>query len=129
MYILGSLLSQIFSDLEALPIQLRVYERNEFVLKEGDELDGIYFQVKGRTKVSSSVGTGKSLLLRFCHPLSVFGDIELIQNIVIQSQVEAVQQASFLFINKRFIETNLMQDSFADRHNCPTCQPCHSEAI
>lgn len=42
-------LTQIFSSPEALPIQLRVYERNEFVLKEGDELDGIYFQVEGRT--------------------------------------------------------------------------------
>ncbi|KAA1186331.1 cyclic nucleotide-binding domain-containing protein [Paenibacillus sp. B2(2019)] len=46
------------------------------ILHEGDELDGIYFQVEGRIKVSSSVGTGKPLLLRFCSPLSLFGDIE-----------------------------------------------------
>ncbi|WP_449601285.1 cyclic nucleotide-binding domain-containing protein [Paenibacillus sp. Marseille-Q9583] len=51
-------------------IQIRVYEQNEIILHEGDELDGIFFQVEGRTKVSSSVGTGKSLLLRFCSPLS-----------------------------------------------------------
>ncbi|WP_028595034.1 Crp/Fnr family transcriptional regulator [Paenibacillus assamensis] len=92
----------------SLPLQLRVYEPNELVLREGEELDGIYFQVAGKTKVSSSVETGKALLLRFCHPLSVFGDIELIQQVMIQSQVEAVEQTTFLFLNKRTVETEMM---------------------
>ncbi|UHA73426.1 Crp/Fnr family transcriptional regulator [Paenibacillus sp. 481] len=103
-------LGNLFLNPDSLPIQLRVYEPNELVLTEGDELDGLYFQVEGRTKVSSSVETGKALLLRFCHPLSVFGDIELIQKVSIQSQVEAIQQTTFVFINKRFVETTLMQD-------------------
>ncbi|UVI28075.1 Crp/Fnr family transcriptional regulator [Paenibacillus spongiae] len=104
-------LDEIFAESEAITLQLRTYERNELVLKEGDELDGLYFQVEGQTRVSSSVSTGKSLLLRYCHPLSVFGDIELIQKVVIQSQVEAVQPASFLFIDHRTVESVLMQDS------------------
>ncbi|WP_018759435.1 Crp/Fnr family transcriptional regulator [Paenibacillus terrigena] len=103
-------LDQILSKPESLPFQLRVYACDEVVLKGGDTLDGLYFQVEGRTKVSSSVETGKSLLLRFCHPLAVFGDIEFIQKVVIQSQVEAVEQTSFLFINKHTVETELMQD-------------------
>jgi len=103
-------LNQIFSQSSSIHIHLRIYERNEIVLKEGDELDGIYFQVEGRTKVSSSIETGKALLLRFCHPLSVFGDVELIQKVVIQSQVEATQPTTFLFINKRTVETELMLD-------------------
>ncbi|WP_239619224.1 Crp/Fnr family transcriptional regulator [Cohnella mopanensis] len=109
-YISKHNLDRIFPEPDTLPIQLRVYERNELVLKEGDELAGLYFQVEGQTKVSSSVGTGKSLLLRFCHPLSVFGDIELIQKVEIQSQVEAVQPTSFLFIDKRTVEIELMRD-------------------
>lgn len=103
-------IDQIISQPESLPFQLRIYERNEVILKEGDSLDGLYFQVDGRTKVTSSVETGKALLLRFCHPLAVFGDVELIQKVVIQSQVEAVTQTSFLFINKHTIETHLMRD-------------------
>ncbi|MGG3284113.1 Crp/Fnr family transcriptional regulator [Paenibacillus solani] len=103
-------LNQLFSEPESLPIYLNVYEQGEVVLREGDELTGVYFQVEGQTKVSSSVGTGKSLLLRFCHPLSVFGDVELFQKVVIQSQVEAIQPSSFLFINKQTVETKLVHD-------------------
>lgn len=103
-------LNQIFSEPDSLPIHLYEYERGEVVLQEGDDIQGLYFQVEGQTKVSSSVGTGKSLLLRFCHPLSIFGDIEFFQKTVIQSQVEAVQPARFLFISNRTIETKLMQD-------------------
>ncbi|WP_254450378.1 hypothetical protein [Cohnella herbarum] len=73
-------------------------------------MDGLYFQVEGRTKVSSSVITGKTLLLRFCYPLSIFGDIEFWQKVVVQSQVEAVQPSTFLFIDKRIVETELMKD-------------------
>lgn len=100
-YITQFNLNQVFTISKHALIQLRVYEQNEIILHEGDELDGIYVQVEGRTKVSSSVGTGKSLLLRFCSPLSLFGDIEYVQEVVVQSQVEAVQQTSLLFIPKQ----------------------------
>lgn len=109
-YILKYQLNPILPQMDNLPLQLRTYERNEIILREGAELDGIYFQVEGRTRVSSSVETGKSLLLRFCHPLSVFGDIELIQKVAIQSQVEAVQRTTFLYVNKHAVETVLMKD-------------------
>lgn len=103
-------LERAFSDLYSIPIQLRAYEKNEVVLHEGDELDGIYLQVEGRTKVTTSVESGKSLLLRFCHPFSVFGDIEIVQKVVVQSQVEAVADTRFLFIDKQTVEKRLMQD-------------------
>jgi len=109
-YIQKYYLEHIFQQPNRLPLQLRTYERSEVILREGAELDGIYFQVEGRTRVSSSVQTGKSLLLRFCHPLSVFGDVELIQKVVIQSQVEAVQRTTLLFINKHSVENVLMQE-------------------
>ncbi|MCS7460250.1 Crp/Fnr family transcriptional regulator [Paenibacillus doosanensis] len=103
-------LSQIFIDPPSVTIQLREYERGESVLAEGDELDGLYFQVEGLTKVSSSVETGKSLLLRFCRPLSIFGDIELIQKVAVQSRVEAVEASRFLYIDKRTVERKLMRE-------------------
>ncbi|WP_340012186.1 Crp/Fnr family transcriptional regulator [Paenibacillus sp. FSL H7-0690] len=109
-YITQFNLDQVFTTSTHALIQLIVYEQDEIILREGDELDGIYFQVEGRTKVSSSVGTGKSLLLRFCSPLSLFGDIEYVQEVVIQSQVEAVQQTSLLFIPKQKVESDLMDN-------------------
>ncbi|RKN84469.1 Crp/Fnr family transcriptional regulator [Paenibacillus ginsengarvi] len=94
----------------SVPFQLRIYERNEVVLREGDALDGLYIQVDGRTKVSSSIGTGKSLLLRFCHPFALFGDIELIRGVAVQSQVEAVTESRFLYMDIRYVKAHLMQD-------------------
>ncbi|MFF2888358.1 Crp/Fnr family transcriptional regulator [Paenibacillus sp. NPDC057967] len=94
-----------------LPIQLRDYDRGEVVLHEGDEIDGLYFQVTGRTKVSSSITTGKALLLRFCSPLSVFGDIELIQKVAVQSQVEANERSAFIFINKQTVEAEMLHNN------------------
>ena len=93
-----------------LSFQLRYYNPGETILKEGNKLDGIYFQVTGRTKVTSSIETGKSLLLRFCHPHAIFGDIELLQKIEIQSQVEAVEETSLLFLDKLSVELYLMKD-------------------
>jgi len=95
-YLTEHQLNQLLSPSGATPIQLRDYGQGEVIMHEGNELDGLYFQVSGRTKVSSSVTTGKALLLRFCSPLSVFGDIELIQKVPIQSQVEAVDPSAFV---------------------------------
>lgn len=114
-YITQNNLDQVFTTSKHAFIQLRIYAQNEIILREGDELDGIYFQVEGRTKISSSVGTGKSLLLRFCSPLSLFGDIEFVQEVVVQSQVEAVHQTTLLFIPKQKVESDLMDNhSFKD---------------
>ncbi len=103
-------LDRMFSAPGELDFQLRIYESGESVLREGDEPDGLYFQVAGRTKVSSSVETGKALLLRFCHPLSIFGDIEFLQKVVVQSEVEVVRTAEFLFVDNRTAEAALMKD-------------------
>ncbi|MEK5395842.1 Crp/Fnr family transcriptional regulator [Paenibacillus sp. FSL K6-2859] len=114
-YITQFNLDAVFPESMYSLIQIRVYEQNEIILREGDELDGIYFQVEGRTKVSSSVGTGKSLLLRFYSPLSLFGDIEFVQGVMIQSLVEAEHQTTLLFIPKQKVESDLMDNhSFKD---------------
>lgn len=110
-YLTEHQLDHLLSPSGAIPIQLRDYEQGDVILHEGNELDGLYFQVSGRTKVSSSVTTGKALLLRFCAPLSVFGDIELIQKVPIQSQVEAVEPSAFVFVNKRAIEAEMLHNS------------------
>ncbi len=60
-------------------------------------IDGLYIQMSGRTKITSSVITGKALLLRFCSAVSIMGDIELIQSVNIQSHVTSEQQTDFLF--------------------------------
>ena len=98
------------TSLQNLSFHLRSYSPSEVILKEGDELDGMYFQVSGKTKVTTSLENGKSLLLRFCHPQAIFGDVELFQKVEIQSQVEAVEETSLLFLDKQTIELYLLKD-------------------
>lgn len=46
-YITQFNLDQVFTTSTHALIQLLVYEQDEIILREGDELDGIYFQVRG----------------------------------------------------------------------------------
>ncbi|MFJ8064014.1 Crp/Fnr family transcriptional regulator [Psychrobacillus sp. NPDC096426] len=108
-YLNNEELKKLFSDKQH-PFQIRRYSRNEVILLEGEEIDGLYIQVSGRTKITTSVITGKALLLRFCSAISIMGDIELIQKVPIQSQVSAVIDSDFIFIHKTYIRNELMKD-------------------
>ncbi|PQZ57310.1 transcriptional regulator [Bacillus sp. MYb209] len=92
------------------PFEIRRYAAKETVLQEGETIDGLYIQMSGRTKITSSVITGKALLLRFCSAVSIMGDIELIQSVDIQSHVTSEQQTDFLFIDKNYVTNYLLQD-------------------
>ncbi|MBS4162542.1 cyclic nucleotide-binding domain-containing protein, partial [Klebsiella pneumoniae] len=80
----------MFDRIENIPFRLQQYEPGEIILHEGSDMESLLFLVEGKLKVTSSVETGKSLLLRFSYPLSVIGDIELIRGVPVQSQIEAV---------------------------------------
>lgn len=82
-------LDTLFDQSKQIPFLLQQYERSEIILCEGEEMKSLLFLVAGKVKVTSSIETGKSLLLRFCQPLSIIGDIELIQHVPVQSQIEA----------------------------------------
>lgn len=55
-------------------------------------------------KVTSSVATGKSLLLRFVQPFSIIGDIELIRNVSVQSQIKAVEKSLLIGLPRDYIK-------------------------
>lgn len=79
-------------------IQLKTYEAGDNILTEGDQIDGLYLLVNGKCRVATTEITGKSLLLRFCSPFSILGDIECFQHVPIQSEVHAEEPCTFLFI-------------------------------
>lgn len=95
---------------DTCPFQIRRYDTDEIVLFEGEEIDGLYIQISGRTKITTSVITGKALLLRFCSPVSIMGDIELIQNVDIQSQVSTIEETDFIFIDKYDVKNKLFHE-------------------
>lgn len=103
-------IEQMFSLSNEVPFELRSYEEEEIVLQEGDKMNVLLFLVEGRVKVTSSVQTGKVLLLRFCEPFSILGDIELIQKVLVQSQVEATQRTLCIALPFQYIYDHAIQE-------------------
>lgn len=85
-------LHKIFEHYEQRPFTLFAYKAGEAILREGEEIQYLLYLVEGRVKATSSVETGKSLLLRFNHPLALIGDLELVRHMPVQSQITAVTE-------------------------------------
>ena len=85
-------LHKIFTNVDEIPFTLQKYRAGEILLYEGIKLNSLIYLVEGKVKATSSVETGKSLLLRFNHPLAIIGDIELVRHVPVQSQITAVTE-------------------------------------
>ena len=96
-------LDRIFSGDKQRPFLLHAYKAGDIILREGREMDHLLYLVEGRIKATSSLETGKSLLLRFNHPLALIGDLELVRHIPVQSQITAVTDCLFIALPYEYI--------------------------
>ncbi|WFB58462.1 cyclic nucleotide-binding domain-containing protein [Paenibacillus sp. BR1-192] len=96
---------------KSAPFTLQQYEPGEIILHEGCAMQSLLFLVQGKIKVTSSIETGKSLLLRFGHPFSIIGDIELIRDVPVQSQIEAVNECLFIGLSFDYIRLHEMTNA------------------
>lgn len=101
--------NEIFN-INKVPFKLFELSEGEILMKEGEQLKELYYLVAGRVKVTSSVQTGKFLLLRFNHPLTILGDLELIRNVPIQSQVAAVIDSVVISIPVEYVKQHEMMN-------------------
>ncbi|WP_152655620.1 Crp/Fnr family transcriptional regulator [Oceanobacillus sp. CFH 90083] len=90
---------------------IRTYKSNEYILTAGEEIDGFYFLVSGKYFVSSQEITGKELLLRYCQMPAIMGDIEILEECLIQSNCIAAEPCTFVFIPRRIYEMELKYDA------------------
>ncbi|MEN1936552.1 Crp/Fnr family transcriptional regulator [Paenibacillus sp. 102] len=97
-------IEEMFNREKQPPFTLQQYGQDEIVLLEGSELESLLFLVEGKVKITSSVETGKSLLLRFVQPFSIIGDIELVRNVSVQSQVKAVNECLLIGLHFDYIK-------------------------
>lgn len=104
-------LGHIFDLSKQIPFTLYQYKSGEVILYEGAKAQTLLFLVKGKIKVTSSIETGKSLLLRFSEPLSIVGDLEWIRNIPVQSQIEAVNDCLFIGLPFDYIDKHEKDNS------------------
>ena len=79
-------------------IKLEQFNPGEFICTFNEDIHNIYFLVQGKAKVFTVSPNGKSLLLCFNTPLSLMGDIEVINNPKADCNVQALEDTYCLAI-------------------------------
>jgi CRP/FNR family transcriptional regulator, putaive post-exponential-phase nitrogen-starvation regulator len=92
-------LDVLFDEDTLKEMQLYQLNRGELLCSNGDKLDQMYFLVKGKLKIFTTLPNGKSLLLRFNNPLSIIGDIEFTTQYEVKVNVKSVFESMLIGIN------------------------------
>ncbi|HFK1546848.1 TPA: Crp/Fnr family transcriptional regulator [Bacillus albus] len=100
---------EAFSEIDTVYFQLNHFEKGELICNIDDEMDRLYFVVKGKVKVYTITPEGKKLILRFINLLAVVGDIEFIQNSKAHNAVEACSEVVAISISHTVIRNKLLQ--------------------
>lgn len=74
-------------------------DKGETLYKLYENLDRFYFLVHGGLKVFMTLENGNSLLIRFIKPLGYVGDLELGENRMIKTNVEAISDCYLIGID------------------------------
>lgn len=72
-------------------LEIHTFNNTEFLCRLNEKLSYMYFLVHGKYKVTTLLSSGRSLLLCFNTPLSIMGDIELIENPYADCNVQALE--------------------------------------
>ncbi|SFB09649.1 MULTISPECIES: Crp/Fnr family transcriptional regulator [unclassified Bacillus (in: firmicutes)] len=92
-------LNSIFSREVKQKLSLYQFQQGDILCSKGDEIQHMYFLVKGKVKISTTSPEGKTLIVRFKTPLAVLGDIEYVKGMHIFNTVEAVTEGFTLGVH------------------------------
>ncbi|WHZ55707.1 cyclic nucleotide-binding domain-containing protein [Metabacillus hrfriensis] len=109
-YIAVNKIAGYFSEDMKAWMELYVFSKNEYLCREGAEMDYLYFFVDGRAKVYTTLSNGKSLLLSFYEGFKVLGDVELFQVRGAASSVQAIDDTYCIGIYLPQVREKLLRD-------------------
>ncbi|MFD1955649.1 Crp/Fnr family transcriptional regulator [Paenibacillus thailandensis] len=92
-------LGVMLNGLEGEEIKLFRFQKGDFICRGGEPIDRLYVLVQGRLRVFRTLSNGKSLLLRFCNPPAMIGDLEFVTGRQAGSFVEAVTGGQVIAID------------------------------
>lgn len=85
-------INEVFS-LDMKPyMELLLFNRNEYICKADEKLNYLFFFVKGKAKVYTSLSNGKSLLLCFYRPFKIIGDVEFMNIETANSNIQVIEE-------------------------------------
>ena len=74
------------------------FEKDSFVMEADTELRYFYIMVDGKVRVSYGFENGKSMFLKFYQGFNTLGDLELMKELPVLCNVEAVNDSYFVMI-------------------------------
>jgi len=89
---------------------LHRFERGEDIFTVDERPEYLYFLVKGKVKISILLRNGNRVLLRFCVPLSLLGDLEIANDFAVKTSVSAVSESELLALRLSQVRENLMSN-------------------
>jgi CRP-like cAMP-binding protein len=89
--------------------QLHFYEKEEYIVEAETNLEYYYLLVEGKIKITYLFENGKSMLLKFYKDFNTIGDLELLKDIPILCDVDAVQDTYLIAI-----PSNILRDKYFD---------------
>lgn len=99
-------------------MKLLRFEKNEYLCREGEELEYFLFLVEGKAKVFKTLPNGKSSLLSFYNSLGVIGDLEFINEEVASGTLQALSTCNCLAIPMDIARVKLTNDCKFLRFSC-----------
>jgi CRP-like cAMP-binding protein len=103
-------LNDLFEKDMTAMMTLYSFAKNESISKAAESLNTLYFLVSGKIGTYKLLENGKSLLLRFCKPLSIIGELEFLNNYPVQCNVEAQRDSLLIGIKYKDLYENAYDD-------------------
>lgn len=111
-------MNNIFTEDMTPYFELLFYRKNEFMVKEGEEISYLLFLVDGKAKVFTSLSNGKSLLLCFYQEFMVLGDLEAVDRVKAVTNVQVIADTYCVGISYRYVRQFLLEDAKFLRYIC-----------
>lgn len=91
-------------------MKLLKFDKYEYLSREDEELEYLYFFVQGKAKVFKTLPNGRNLLLAFYKPVRVIGDIEIVKNQRATGTIQALSTCYCLAIPMEKARGELIKD-------------------
>ncbi|MEA4828110.1 MAG: cyclic nucleotide-binding domain-containing protein [Clostridium sp.] len=90
--------------------QLHFYERGEFIFEADSKLEYYYLLVDGKIKITYLFENGKSMLLKFYREFNTIGDLELLKNIPILCNIDAIEDTHLIAIPSDILRKEYLEN-------------------
>ena len=117
-YISELFTDEIFTNDMKPYMELLFYKKNEYICREGEEIGYLLFIVDGKAKVFTTVSNGKSLLLCFYPKTTILGDIEMVDDRAVATNVQVIEDTYCIVISRDNIKKHLLEDSKFLKYLC-----------